>query len=52
MLTFDGQAGFEINQDHTISIEKDPRSVNMIRIPGKHYFDVLKTKLKWSGGKV
>jgi NAD+ kinase len=52
MLTFDGQAGFEINQDHTIVIRKGPYPVNMITMPKQNYFDVLKTKLRWSGGRV
>ena len=52
MLTFDGQAGFEINQDHTIVVRKGPYPVNMITMPNQNYFDVLKTKLRWSGGRV
>lgn len=52
MLTFDGQAGFEINEDHTIIICKSPHPVNMIMMPDQSYFDVLKEKLRWSGGRV
>jgi NAD+ kinase len=52
MLTFDGQAGFEINEDHTIIISKGPYPVNMITMPEQTYFDVLKAKLRWSGGRV
>ena len=51
MLTFDGQAGLEINEDHTIIIKKAPCPVRMITLPDKHYFDVLKAKLRWSGGR-
>jgi len=51
MLTFDGQSGFEIDESDTITITKEPRPVNTITIPGQHYFDVLKTKLRWSGGR-
>ena len=52
MLTFDGQAGLEINEEHTIIIRKGLYPVNMITLPGQHYFDVLKAKLRWSGGRV
>jgi NAD+ kinase len=52
MLTFDGQAGLEINEDHTIIIRKGSYPVKMITLPGQHYFDVLKAKLRWSGGRV
>jgi len=52
MLTFDGQAGFEINEDHTIVISKSPHPVNMIVMPEQTYFDVLKAKLRWSGGRI
>ena len=52
MLTFDGQAGIEINEEHTIIIRKGFYPVKMITLPGQHYFDVLKAKLRWSGGRV
>lgn len=52
MLTFDGQAGLEINDKHTIIIRKGPYPINMITLPDKSYFDVLKAKLSWSGGRV
>ena len=52
MLTFDGQAGLEINEEHTIIIRKGSYPVKMITLPGQHYFDVLKAKLRWSGGRV
>lgn len=51
MLTFDGQAGFEINDSDTIVVKKRRRPVRMITIPGQQYFDVLKSKLRWSGGR-
>lgn len=52
MLTFDGQSGLEINEAHTIIIKKSPHPVNMITMPDQRYFDVLKTKLRWSGGRI
>ena len=52
ILTFDGQVGMPIHEQHTIVVRKDPRPVNMIVLPELQYFDVLKTKLKWSGSRL
>jgi NAD+ kinase len=52
MLTFDGQEGLDINHKDTIIVQKAPHPLNMITLPGQHYFDVLKAKLRWSGGRV
>ena len=49
MLTFDGQIGFEINEKDTIIIEKGQYPVNLICMPDRRYFDVLKAKLRWGG---
>ncbi len=51
MLTFDGQAGLVINEKDAIQIEKGPHPVQMLTLPGSNYFDLLKTKLRWSGGR-
>lgn len=51
MLTFDGQVGLEINGHDEILIKKGPQPINMISIPGLQYFDILKAKLRWSGGR-
>jgi NAD+ kinase len=52
MLTFDGQKGLDISDRDTIHVRKSPHPLNMITLPGQHYFDVLKAKLRWSGGRV
>lgn len=51
ILTFDGQKGLEINDQDEIFIQKGPHPINMITLPGRQYFDILKNKLKWSGGR-
>jgi NAD+ kinase len=51
-LTFDGQAGLEIDRRDEIIVEQAPAPVQMITLPGQDYYDVLKAKLKWSGGRV
>ena len=52
MVTFDGQIGMEITAEDEISVHKSLHPVRMIDIPGQNYFDVLKAKLRWSGGRV
>ena len=51
MLTFDGQAGLAINHDVSIVIQKGPTTLQMITLSDRDYFDVLKAKLRWSGGR-
>ena len=51
-LTFDGQVGLPIDEHHTIVVHKDPLSVNMIVLPDREFFDVLKAKLRWSGSRL
>ena len=51
-LTFDGQAGLEIDERDSILVRRDKHPVNMIILPEHTYYDVLKTKLRWSGGRV
>ena len=51
-LTCDGQVGMEIDEHHTIIVAKGKFPVQMISLPDQDYFDVLKAKLKWSGGRI
>ena len=52
LATFDGQSGIELHNNDTIRIQKSPYPVLMIRLPGQRYFDLVKAKLRWSGGRV
>ena len=51
MLTFDGQVGMPIDQSHTIMVQKSPVPVQLIALPGRSFFDVLRTKLRWGGSR-
>jgi NAD+ kinase len=51
LLTLDGQAGLEIDERDVILIEKGTHPIYMMTLPGENYFDVLKAKLRWSGGR-
>ena len=50
-LTFDGQAGLGVSHRHEIHVEKAGHPVLLVKVPRQSYFEVLKTKLRWSGGK-
>lgn len=50
-LTCDGQQGFNINHQDTIVVRQSAHPVHMINIPNQNYYDVLKSKLRWSGGR-
>jgi NAD+ kinase len=52
MLTFDGQEGLGISERDVIMVRKSEHPIRMISVPGQNYFDVLKAKLRWSGGRV
>jgi len=51
MLTFDGQKGMVIDEHDIILVRKSEHPIRMIVMPERHYFDVLKAKLKWSGSR-
>ena len=51
ILTFDGQKGLEIDDRDQIVIQKGPKPIHLITLPDRQYFDILKNKLKWSGGR-
>jgi len=52
-VTFDGQAGLEINDQDIITIQKAKHPIHVITLPDHDdYFDLLKTKLRWSGSRV
>ena len=48
-LTLDGQVGSDITSKDTVVIKKAPHPIHIIKVPGYNYFEVLKTKLRWSG---
>ncbi len=52
MLTFDGQAGLDIDDKDEIMVRKGAHPTRIITLPGRQYFDILKEKLRWSGSRV
>ena len=51
VLTLDGQEGFEMDPGDKIFIKKSRNYIKMISFDDQSYFKVLKTRLKWSGGR-
>ena len=51
MLSCDGQEGRKIDHLNRIVVQKAPTPVHLITLSGHDYFDVLKAKLRWSGGR-
>jgi NAD+ kinase len=46
-VTFDGQAGFQLEANDDIRICRADRNLRLIRPTTRSYFDVLRQKLKW-----
>jgi NAD+ kinase len=47
MLTLDGQVGVGLLEDDTVEVARAAARVRLVRLPQKHFFEVLRTKLKW-----
>ncbi len=46
-LTVDGQVGMPALEGDRIICKRSPYCVHLLRLPGRTFFDVLRTKLKW-----
>ena len=46
-VTFDGQAGFQVQEEDEIIVERADRTLHLIRPSTRSYFEVLRQKLKW-----
>jgi NAD+ kinase len=47
-LTLDGQVGFDLRCADRVVIRKSPNRVRLVRAPGKSYYDILRSKLRWA----
>jgi NAD+ kinase len=45
--TFDGQRGFALSGQDSVTVTRSPRSLRLVRAPARDFFAVLRTKLKW-----
>lgn len=46
-LTMDGQVGFSLRHRDVIKIVRSEHTITLLKAPGKDYFQILRTKLKW-----
>ncbi len=49
MVTMDGQVAYPLTARDTVEIRRATSRVRLLRFPEKHFFSVLRTKLKWGG---
>ena len=49
MLTADGQTGTPLMAGDRIEIRKSEKTFNTVCAKDRDYFDILRSKLKWSG---
>jgi NAD+ kinase len=47
MLTLAGQGGFALTANDTVEVRRAAARTRLLRVPQKHFFSVLRTKLKW-----
>ena len=47
MLTIDGQVGVPLGERDVVEVGRAPSAIRLVRFPQKHFFSVLRTKLKW-----
>jgi NAD+ kinase len=46
-VTFDGQRGLPLSVEDSVTVTRSGRSLKLVKAPGRDYFEVLRTKLKW-----
>ncbi len=51
-ITCDGQQCLPLQYDDTVSLSKSAHSIKLIQPPHKNYYQVLRSKLNWVGGRI
>jgi NAD+ kinase len=47
-VTFDGQAGVQLENDDVVHIQRARRPMRLVRGSARSYYEVLRTKLRWT----
>ena len=47
-LIVDGQQFFAVTEQHRITVRRAPVSFQLVKVPGRGYFQTLRDKLHWS----
>ncbi len=50
LVIFDGQVGVPLHPEDRLNITRGEHTVSLLRSPEKHYYEVLRKKLKWGEG--
>ena len=46
-VSFDGQGGVPLLGEDVVRVTRSDRTLRLVKAPGRDYFEVLRTKLKW-----
>ena len=46
-VTLDGQRALPLASGDQVAVTRSPRTLRLVKSPGRDYFEVLRTKLKW-----
>ena len=46
-VSFDGQGGVPLLGEDVVRVTRSERTLRLVKAPGRDYFEVLRTKLKW-----
>lgn len=46
-VTLDGQTGYDMKPDDVLEMQRSDTPVNLIQVPGKNYYQILRQKLHW-----
>ena len=46
-VTYDGQSGYPLNDGDVVRVRRSERTLQLIKAPGRGYFELLREKLKW-----
>ncbi len=46
-ITLDGQTGYDLRADDLLELKPSDQPVNLIEVPGKNYYQILRQKLHW-----
>ena len=49
LLTLDGQAAFKLEENDSVFFRKSEHSARIIRSDKRNFYEVLRSKLAWSG---
>ena len=52
-VTYDGQSGYPLHAGDIVRIRRAERALQLVKAPGRNYFELLREKLKWGerGGR-